>query len=174
MITAIEIPNADFARNSLYRKVRDRASYAFALVSVAAALEVENNAIVNVRIALGGDDYDSPLSNVKYEDIEARDSGIFSKTEPSKGETYASILQRIGQEFVEVEAAASMPIELMKYSMFSYGAQFAEVRVNEETGEVRVSRFLGSFDCGKIINPKTASSQFRGGIIMGIGMALTE
>ncbi len=54
LITAIEIPNADFAANSLYRKVRDRASYAFALVSVAAALEVENNTISNVRIALGG------------------------------------------------------------------------------------------------------------------------
>ena len=54
LITAIEIPNADFAANSLYRKVRDRASYAFALVSVAAALEVENNEIKNVRIALGG------------------------------------------------------------------------------------------------------------------------
>lgn len=54
LITAIEIPPTDFARNSLYRKVRDRASYAFALVSVAAALEIEDNAIKNVRIALGG------------------------------------------------------------------------------------------------------------------------
>ncbi len=54
LITAIEIPNADFAKNSLYRKVRDRASYAFALVSVAAILEVENNEIKNVRLALGG------------------------------------------------------------------------------------------------------------------------
>jgi xanthine dehydrogenase YagS FAD-binding subunit len=54
LITAIEIPQSDFAVNSLYRKVRDRASYAFALVSVAAILEVENNSIKNVRIALGG------------------------------------------------------------------------------------------------------------------------
>ncbi|MBW4474505.1 MAG: xanthine dehydrogenase family protein subunit M [Stenomitos rutilans HA7619-LM2] len=54
LITAIEIPPTDFAKNSLYRKVRDRASYAFAVVSVAAALDVENSAIKNVRIALGG------------------------------------------------------------------------------------------------------------------------
>lgn len=54
LITAIEIPKTDFARNSLYRKVRDRASYAFALVSVAAALEIENDTIKNVRLALGG------------------------------------------------------------------------------------------------------------------------
>ncbi len=38
----------------------------------------------------------------------------------------------------------------------------------------RVSRFLGSFDCGRILNPKTAASQFRGGIIMGLGLALME
>ena len=54
LITAIEIPSNDFAANSIYRKVRDRASYAFALVSVAAALEVEDGKIKNVRIAMGG------------------------------------------------------------------------------------------------------------------------
>ncbi|MGZ4955201.1 MAG: FAD binding domain-containing protein [Methylobacter sp.] len=54
LIKAIEIPQNDFVANSLYRKVRDRSSYAFALVSVAAALELQNNVIANVRIALGG------------------------------------------------------------------------------------------------------------------------
>jgi xanthine dehydrogenase YagS FAD-binding subunit len=54
LIIAIEIPNNQFLVNSLYRKVRDRASYAFALVSVAAALEVENSTVMQVRIALGG------------------------------------------------------------------------------------------------------------------------
>jgi xanthine dehydrogenase YagS FAD-binding subunit len=54
LITSIQIPALDFAKNSLYRKVRDRASYAFALVSVAAALEVENGTTKNVRLALGG------------------------------------------------------------------------------------------------------------------------
>ena len=67
-----------------------------------------------------------------------------------------------------------MPLEQMKYSMHSTGAQFAEVGVNAVTGEVRVRRFLGSFDCGRILNPKTAASQFRGGIIMGMGLALSE
>ena len=47
-------------------------------------------------------------------------------------------------------------------------AQFCEVRVNAVTGEVRVAPLLGSFDCGRILNPKTAASQFRGGIIMGL------
>jgi xanthine dehydrogenase YagS FAD-binding subunit len=54
LITSIQVPALGFARNSLYRKLRDRASYAFALVSVAAALESENGTIKNVRLALGG------------------------------------------------------------------------------------------------------------------------
>jgi xanthine dehydrogenase YagS FAD-binding subunit len=54
LITGIEVPPLGFAKQSLYRKVRDRASYAFALVSVAAALEVENGKVGNVRLAMGG------------------------------------------------------------------------------------------------------------------------
>jgi xanthine dehydrogenase YagS FAD-binding subunit len=54
LITSVELPALPFARQSRYRKVRDRASYAFALVSVAAALEIENGRIRNVRVALGG------------------------------------------------------------------------------------------------------------------------
>ena len=54
------------------------------------------------------------------------------------------------------------------------GAQFCEVRVNADTGELRISRWLGMFDVGHIINPKTAASQLRGSIVMGIGMAMSE
>lgn len=55
MITAIEVPDNDaFAKNSLYVKIRDRASYAFALVSVAAALDIKGNTIQNARLAMGG------------------------------------------------------------------------------------------------------------------------
>jgi xanthine dehydrogenase YagS FAD-binding subunit len=54
LITAVELPPLPMAATSRYRKVRDRASYAFALVSVAAALRVENNRVAEVRLALGG------------------------------------------------------------------------------------------------------------------------
>ncbi len=140
------------------------------VASVTAAIEKA----LQELLALAGDDYDSPLANLKYEQTETRDSGIFSKKDASKGETYESILRRVNQDHVEAEATSADPMEMMKYSMGSYGAQFCEVRVNEESGEVRVSRWLGSFDAGRILNPKTATSQFRGGIIMGIGMALSE
>jgi xanthine dehydrogenase YagS FAD-binding subunit len=54
LITAVELPPLPLARRSTYRKVRDRASYAFALISVAAALEVESGTVRDVRLALGG------------------------------------------------------------------------------------------------------------------------
>jgi xanthine dehydrogenase YagS FAD-binding subunit len=54
LITAIELPGLSFAANSTYRKVRDRASYAFALVSIAAAVEIEDGIVKDVRIAMGG------------------------------------------------------------------------------------------------------------------------
>ena len=61
-----------------------------------------------------------------------------------------------------------------RWSKAARGAQFCEVRVDADTGEVRISRWLGVFDVGRVINPKTAASQLRGGIVMGIGMALSE
>ena len=56
----------------------------------------------------------------------------------------------------------------------SFGAQFAEVAVDVTTGEVRVRRMLGIFAAGRIVNPLTARSQFVGGMIWGISMALHE
>src|SRR4029077_19415461 len=54
LITAVELPASEIAAHSTYRKVRDRSSYAFALVSVAAALELDGDAIADARVALGG------------------------------------------------------------------------------------------------------------------------
>ncbi len=61
-----------------------------------------------------------------------------------------------------------------QFSMHAFGAQFAEVRVNADTGEVRVPRLLGVFAAGRIINPKTARSQLLGGMTWGLSMALHE
>lgn len=59
-------------------------------------------------------------------------------------------------------------------SMHSWCAHFVEVKVDEDFGTVRVSRVVSAFDCGRLYNPKLAESQWRGGIIMGIGQALLE
>jgi xanthine dehydrogenase YagR molybdenum-binding subunit len=141
-------------------------------VSIIAAVTAASEALVTELLKLAGND--SPLAGLKPGDIEARDCGLGSREDHDVFESYASILQRAKQEEVVAEAAAPAPLEIQKYSMHSYGAQFCELRVNDITGETRVTQWLGSFDTGRIINPKTAASQFRGGIIMGLGLALTE
>lgn len=127
--------------------------------------------VAQLLVLAGGD---SPLRGLKPADIEARDAGLGARGDASRHETYAAILRRAGHEEIVCEASSPAPAEMQKFSMHSYGAQFCEVRVNAVTGETRVTRWVGSFDTGRIVNPKTAASQFRGGIIMGIGLALTE
>lgn len=76
-----------------------------------------------------------------------------------------------------MEITADSTEDLRKRSAVArhtFGAQFAEVRVDAHTGEVRVERLHGTFAAGRIINARTARSQFLGAMVMGLGMALTE
>ena len=140
--------------------------------SISAAVIAASDAMRKELLKLAGND--SPLAGLSAKDIEMRDGGLSKRDDATRAESYVSILARAKRDHVVVEAQAPMPLEILKYSMHSYGAQFCEVRVNSLTGETRVSRFVGAFDCGRILNAKTATSQFKGGIIMGLGLALTE
>jgi xanthine dehydrogenase YagR molybdenum-binding subunit len=75
---------------------------------------------------------------------------------------------------LEADGAIEENPDAKKFSMHAYGAQFAEVRVDVDTGEVRVPRMCGVFAAGRIVNPRTARSQFLGGMAMGLSMALHE
>jgi len=57
---------------------------------------------------------------------------------------------------------------------WAFGAQFAEVRVHAETGEIRVVRLTGAFATGRVLDPLTARSRLAGGMIWGLGSALLE
>ncbi len=140
--------------------------------AIGASVIASHRLLVAELLKLAGND--SPLAGLKPEEVGGRDSGLASLADPARHESYASILGRAQRESVSVEGTPPDPLETMHWSMHSHGAMFCEVRVNVVTGEPRVSRFLGSFDCGRILNPKTAASQFRGGIIMGLGLALME
>ncbi|WP_258564580.1 xanthine dehydrogenase family protein molybdopterin-binding subunit [Streptomyces himalayensis] len=106
-----------------------------------------------------------------------------------EGASYAEILQRAGRDHVEAAVGSETRLGALagqakfmarflrdqrRWVKAASGAQFCEVRVDPDTGEIRVSRWLGVFDVGRVINAKTATSQLRGGIVMGIGMALSE
>lgn len=140
--------------------------------SIGASVQAAQHELVTQLLKMAGND--SPLAGLGADEVVGHEGGLAKIDALDIHETYASILGRAGQETLEVQGEAAAPLETMHWSMHSHGAMFCEVRVNAITGEPRVSRFLGSFDCGRILNPKTATSQFRGGIIMGIGMALLE
>ncbi len=140
--------------------------------SIAGAVIAAQRALVEQLLALASDE--SPLAGLTADEVGGRDEGLCELADPSRWESYTEILRRADRDEVTVVASASDPEEMQTYSMHSYGAIFCQVRVNATTGETRVDRVLGSYDCGRIINPKTAASQFRGGIIMGLGLALTE
>ncbi len=140
--------------------------------SIGAAVIAAHRQLVTEILKLAAKD--SPLHGLTVDEVASLDRGLCKLDEPARRESYAALLRRANRDQVTAQVSASQPLEVMHWSMHSFGAMFAEVRVNAVTGETRVSRFLGSFDCGRILNAKTAASQFRGGIIMGIGLALME
>ena len=80
----------------------------------------------------------------------------------------------LGGDAIAEEGHIEPGSTMKEFAQSGYGAHFAEVGVNATTGEVRVRRMLGVFEAGRILNEKTARSQCHGGMIWGIGAALTE
>jgi xanthine dehydrogenase YagR molybdenum-binding subunit len=89
-----------------------------------------------------------------------------------QGLTIGALLGELGD--VEVIGRGSRGPNVEDLAVQTFGAQFAEVEVDTETGAVRVLRVIAVHDCGRIINPLTTSSQVEGGVIQGVGYALTE
>jgi xanthine dehydrogenase YagR molybdenum-binding subunit len=90
---------------------------------------------------------------------------------------YPASVQKLGVDNISVDGEWSPGGDLFSTpatAMYSFGAVFAEARVDEVTPIPRVTRVVGVYNAGKIINPKTASSQMIGGVIWGIGQALLE
>lgn len=96
---------------------------------------------------------DSPLAGLRPDDVISTKEGLAKRDEADRFKSYTSILTRAGRNELVDDGNPPMPFELQHWSMHSYCAMFWEVRVNAVTGEPRVNRFLGSFDCGRIMNP---------------------
>ncbi|HEY2369041.1 MAG TPA: molybdopterin cofactor-binding domain-containing protein, partial [Polyangiaceae bacterium] len=126
--------------------------------------------LVELAIADGA----SPLHGLRKEDVEADSGKLVSKRDHSKSDDYGAIVKRSGQNEIQVDVHEDQAPDRKKYSCHSFGAHFVEVRVDEATSEVRVARVVSAFAAGRILNAKTARSQFYGGITWGIGLALLE
>jgi xanthine dehydrogenase YagR molybdenum-binding subunit len=106
--------------------------------------------------------------------VVASDGQLHAKRGAARHDRYEAILARAGKTEISARYDAPEKAERKNYSLHSFGAQFAEVRVDPDLGEIRVTRFVGAFAAGKVLNAKTAHSQLVGGIVWGIGMALLE
>ncbi|MEO7732655.1 MAG: xanthine dehydrogenase family protein molybdopterin-binding subunit, partial [Kofleriaceae bacterium] len=87
-------------------------------------------------------------------------------------EPWGQVVARSGQREITAEHKTEKRPEA--HAFHSHGAVFAEVRVDPQLGEIRIARLVGAYAAGKILNPKTALSQLKGGMVWGIGLALQE
>jgi xanthine dehydrogenase YagR molybdenum-binding subunit len=126
------------------------------------------------------EDPTSPLYARDPATFAIRDGRLILKSDPTIGEPLKTVFDRDGRRSngkprpISAEAETDASAQSSKYSGYAWGAQFAEVRVNPRLGTVRVSRYVGAFAAGRILNAKTAHSQLLGAIVMGVGMALLE
>ena len=138
--------------------------------AVLAAAETAKQRLFEMALALER----SPLAGAAAEELELADGFVRMRAAPHRQLGVPALLARHRLDQLTVSAEAKPGDEKKRFSMHSFGAQFVEVRVDPELGEIRVSRYVGAYAAGRILNMKTARSQAIGGITMGIGMALME
>lgn len=117
----------------------------------------------------------SPLFGAGNAGVVARDGRLFVRDDASRSESYADIIARAGGAEVQGKGSASRsPESAGRHAMYSHGAVFAEVKVDPDRFQIRVTRLVGAFAAGRITNPKLAESQLLGGMIWGLSFALHE
>jgi xanthine dehydrogenase YagR molybdenum-binding subunit len=139
--------------------------------SVGSAVHLAGKALREKIVQMAISDPASPVHGANTQDVRIADGQISAG---AKFETLTALVGRHAAGFIEAQADAKPGDEKDRFSMYAFGAQFAEVRVDADLGQLRVSRMTGVFGAGKILNPKTARSQFMGGMVFGIGLALYE
>jgi xanthine dehydrogenase YagR molybdenum-binding subunit len=138
------------------------------------------NAIANTARGVRGDLLelakamkDSPLAGAGVDDVALIDGKIVSTRDASRAVAIASAMQSGKAERITREET-NKPAEDRSHARNVHSAIFAEVKVDEEIGIIRVTRVVKAVAAGRILNPKTAHSQIMGGVVWGIGMALHE
>jgi xanthine dehydrogenase YagR molybdenum-binding subunit len=131
---------------------------------------------VIARLAdLAANDQRSPLFGSGNAGVIARGGRLLRRDDESRSESYADILRRAGLAQIEGRGMSTAdPAAQSSYAMFAHGAVFAEVKVDPDLGQMRVTRVVGAFAAGRIINPRLVRSQLHGGMIWGVSFALHE
>jgi xanthine dehydrogenase YagR molybdenum-binding subunit len=143
------------------------------VASVGSAIRAACLALKNELAQRATTDWRSPLFGAKLEAVNLHEGRLSLSSDASYGPTYRDIVA-IG-DGTPIEAIGSVnPDPASLFSMYSFGAVFAEVAVDPDLGIVQVRRALGTYSVGRIVNPLLATSQGIGGMVGGIGMALME
>jgi xanthine dehydrogenase YagR molybdenum-binding subunit len=115
----------------------------------------------------------SPLAKAKLEDVVLADGKVVSKRDPNRAVSIADAMRHGAIDRIEKEKTNSFPDD-SSHARDAHSAVFAEVRVDEQLGVIRVTRVVSAVAAGRILNAKTAHSQIMGSVVWGIGMALHE
>jgi xanthine dehydrogenase YagR molybdenum-binding subunit len=115
----------------------------------------------------------SPLAGDAPGDVRLADGKLVSKRDSSRAVSIADVMRRSAVDRIEREITTN-PAEDASRAHNAHSAVFAEVKVDEQLGVIRVTRIVSAVASGRILNTKTASSQIIGGVVWGIGMALHE
>jgi xanthine dehydrogenase YagR molybdenum-binding subunit len=115
----------------------------------------------------------SPLAGAKLDDVVFADGKIRHKADAGRVFSLADAMRAGNAERIEKEASATPKMD-SAYANLAHSAVFAEVKIDEELGVIRVTRIVSAVAAGRIINPKLAGSQILGAVVGGIGMALHE
>jgi xanthine dehydrogenase YagR molybdenum-binding subunit len=145
----------------------------FTVSSVGSAIHAACRAVQRELLGLAQKMARSPLAGAKLDDVVFAEGKIRHKHEESREVSVADAMRAGKADRIEKEASAE-PNERSKYSHLTHSAVFAEVKVDEELGVIRVARVVSAVAAGRILNPKLASSQILGAVVGGIGMALHE
>jgi len=137
--------------------------------AVAATAEDVRKELLALAKAIKG----SPLADAKPEDVVLADGKIVSKRDESRAVSIADAMRNGTIDRIEKEKTNSFP-EDNSHARNTHSAVFAEVKVDEQLGVIRVTRVVSAVAAGRILNTKTAHSQIMGGVVWGIGMALHE
>lgn len=126
-------------------------------------------------LRLAQKDADSPLVGASLAEVRFHRGTIARWDAPSRGVAVAALQARSGRARLVAEGTAGPdPLVQLRHSSHTHAAVFCEVRVDEDLGQIRVTRMVQAVAAGRILNPKTARSQIIGGAVWGIGMALHE
>ncbi|HYG11965.1 MAG TPA: xanthine dehydrogenase family protein molybdopterin-binding subunit [Pyrinomonadaceae bacterium] len=142
--------------------------------SVGSAIHGAALAVTAKLLALANREADSPLKGAVAPHVEMLDGRLRLKADASKSVRISDLMRRNGLTEITETFESKPSEERRKYSTMAHGAQFVEVKVDPDLGQVRVTRVIEVTACGKIINPKASHSQEIGGVVWGIGMALQE